>query len=112
MRIQGNKLYIGESPVLVVDLKTQKNYIHYENEDIPFKKEVRFSPDLPAWKTIKCFKYSLKLLLPDCLRNCRRNANCQTIWKKGEPHGCSQITGRRPDISIKNYPFFPLASSR
>jgi len=46
MRIQGNKLYIGESPVLVVDLKTQKNYIHYENEDIPFKKEVRFSPDL------------------------------------------------------------------
>ena len=38
MRIQGNKLYIGESPVLVVDLKTQKNYIHYENEDIPFKK--------------------------------------------------------------------------
>ena len=38
MRIQGNKLYIGESPVLVVDLKTQK--------DIPFKKEVRFSPDL------------------------------------------------------------------
>ena len=42
MRIQGNKLYIGESPVLVVDLKTQKNYIHYENEDIPFKKEVRF----------------------------------------------------------------------
>lgn len=46
MNMQGNKLYIGESPVLVVDLQTQENYIHFENEDIPFKKEVKLSPDL------------------------------------------------------------------
>ena len=37
MRVQGNKLYIGEAPVLVVDMQTQENYVHYEQEDIPFK---------------------------------------------------------------------------
>ena len=46
MRVQGNKLYIGEAPVLVVDMQTQENYVHYEQEDIPFKKEVKLSPDL------------------------------------------------------------------
>ena len=46
MRVQGNKLYIGEAPVLVVDMQTQENYVHYEKEDIPFKKEVKLSPDL------------------------------------------------------------------
>ena len=33
MRVQGNKLYIGEAPVLVVDMQTQENYVHYEQED-------------------------------------------------------------------------------
>ena len=46
MRVRGNKLYIGEAPVLVVDMQTQENYVHYEKEDIPFKKEVKLSPDL------------------------------------------------------------------
>ena len=46
MRVQGKKIYIGEAPVLVVDMQTQENYVHYEKEDIPFKKEVKLSPDL------------------------------------------------------------------
>ena len=46
MRVQGNKLYIGEAPVLVVNMQTQENYVHYEQEDIPFKIEVKLSPDL------------------------------------------------------------------
>ena len=53
MRVQGNKLYIGEAPVLVVDMQTQENYVHYEQEDIPFKKEVKLSPDLLQGKRQK-----------------------------------------------------------
>ena len=45
MRVQGNKLYIGEAPVLVVD--------------IPFKKEVKLSPDLLQGKRQKVLNTAL-----------------------------------------------------
>ena len=61
MRVQGNKLYIGEAPVLVVDMQTQENYVHYEQEDIPFKKE----PGSFAGKAAKGVEYRIELLLPD-----------------------------------------------
>ena len=59
LNMQGNKLYIGEKPVLVVDLQTQENYIHYEKEDIPFKKEVKLSPDLLQGKRPKVLNTAL-----------------------------------------------------
>ena len=65
MRVQGNKLYIGEAPVLVVDMQTQENYVHYEKEDIPFKKEVKLSPDLLQGKAARGAEYRIELLLPD-----------------------------------------------
>ena len=57
--MQKDKLYIGDSPVLVVDPKTQKNYIHCEKEDIPFKKEIRLSPDLLQGKRPKVLNTAL-----------------------------------------------------
>lgn len=46
VEFKDEKIYIGTSPKLIVDLKTQRNVIRCENEDIPYKKEVKFSPDL------------------------------------------------------------------
>ena len=40
MRVQGNKLYIGEAPVLVVDMQTQENYVHYERKIFLSKKKL------------------------------------------------------------------------
>ena len=66
--MQKDKLYIGDSPVLVDDPKTQKNYIHCEKEDIPFKKEIRLSPDLLQGKRPRvCLKnHSCNLHAPLC----------------------------------------------
>ena len=53
---------------MVVDLKTQKNYIHCEKEDIPFKKEICLSPDLLQGKRPRvCLKnHSCNLHAPLC----------------------------------------------
>ena len=45
VEMEGDRLYIGDSPQLVVNLKTQKNFIRCKNENIPYKKEIRLSPD-------------------------------------------------------------------
>ena len=65
--MQKDMLYIGDSPVLVVDLKTQKNYIHCEKEDIPFKKRNSSEPGSFARKASQRLEYGAKLLLPDRL---------------------------------------------
>ena len=36
VEMEGDRLYIGDSPQLVVNLKTQKNFIRCKNENIPF----------------------------------------------------------------------------
>lgn len=41
-----DKLVIGESPRLVVDLHGGENYIETDDWRIPYQKEIRFSPDL------------------------------------------------------------------
>lgn len=45
-RIAGDKLIIGEAPRLVVDLAGGENYIEIDDQKIPYRKEIRFSPDL------------------------------------------------------------------
>ena len=54
--MEGDRLYIGDSPQLVVNLKTQKNFIRCKNENIPYKKEIRLSPDLLEGKRPEVFK--------------------------------------------------------
>ena len=75
MRVQGNKLYIGEAPVLVVDMQTQENYVHYEQEDIPFK-EVKLSPDLLQGKRQKVLNTALNYYQTAC-EIAGRDAVCQ-----------------------------------
>lgn len=47
---QGNYIVIGDSPQLIVDLRTQKNYIRVEGMEIPYRRKVEFSDDLLAGK--------------------------------------------------------------
>ena len=56
VEMEGDRLYIGDSPQLVVNLKTQKNFIRCKNENIPYKKEIRLSPDLLEGKRPEVFK--------------------------------------------------------
>ena len=49
VEMEGDRLYIGDSPQLVVNLKTQKNFIRC-------KKEIRLSPDLLEGKRPEVFK--------------------------------------------------------
>lgn len=55
MKKQGDTVIIGESPQLVVDLKTQNNYIKTKNRTIPYYREVAFSEDLLAGKRENVF---------------------------------------------------------
>lgn len=50
VRCEGDKVYIGDIPQLVVDLKTQKNYIVYEGGTIAYHREIGLSRDLLAGK--------------------------------------------------------------
>ena len=87
MRVQGNKLYIGEAPVLVVDMQTQENYVHYEKEDIPFKKEVKLSPDLLQGKRQKVLNTAL---------NYYYQTACELRKKRGLPGNMGkERTGRK-----------------
>ena len=56
VEMEGDRLYIGDSPQLVVNLKTQKNFIRCKNENIPYKKEIRLSPDFLEGKRPEVFK--------------------------------------------------------
>lgn len=60
VELDGEKLYIGDSPKLIINLKTQKNFICYEEENIPYKKEIRISPDLLQRKRPEVFQTAVK----------------------------------------------------
>ena len=48
--MDGEKLYIGEEPQLIVDLKKQDNYIKLQGRKIAYHREVKLSADLLAGK--------------------------------------------------------------
>ena len=50
VRYDGEKVYIGDMPQLVVDLKTQHNYIVDQGERIAYHREIRLSNDLLSGK--------------------------------------------------------------
>lgn len=50
VRFEGEKVYIGDMPQLVVDLKTQENYIVYQGGTIAYHREIGLSRDLLAGK--------------------------------------------------------------
>ncbi|MCI8638210.1 MAG: hypothetical protein HFG41_03460 [Coprococcus sp.] len=47
---EGNLIVLGESPQLIVDLQTQRNFIKTHEEAIPYRRKVEFSDDLLAGK--------------------------------------------------------------
>ena len=60
VELDGEKLYIGDSPKLMIDLKTQRNFIRYEGEDIPYKKKIGISPDLLQGRRPEVFETAVK----------------------------------------------------
>lgn len=50
MKRDGNKIIIGDSPQLIVDLKSQENYIKIDGKMIPYRKAVELSEDLLSGK--------------------------------------------------------------
>ena len=46
MRRDGNKIVIGDSSQLIVDLENQENYIRINDKMIPYRKTVAISRDL------------------------------------------------------------------
>ena len=57
---KGHTLLIGEMPQLVVDLKSQKNYIEVHGRKIPYQCEIAFSEDLLQGKRPKVFNTAIK----------------------------------------------------
>lgn len=60
LRVDGDKMYIGEMPRLVVDLKSQQNYIEAKDRKIPYHREVLFSRDLLAGERKPVFQTALR----------------------------------------------------
>lgn len=50
MRRGGNKIVIGDSSQLIVDLENQENYIRINDKMIPYRKKVELSGDLLSGK--------------------------------------------------------------
>lgn len=47
---EGNLLFIGDSPQLIVNLESQENYIKIQDRMLPYYREVALSKDLLAGK--------------------------------------------------------------
>lgn len=56
----GSIIMIGDMPQLIVDLKSQQNYIKMQDGKIPYKREVTFSEDLLAGKRKAVFDTAVK----------------------------------------------------
>lgn len=56
VKYEDDKLFIGENPQLVVDLKTQNNYIEVDDRKIPYHREIQLSKDLLEGKERMCFR--------------------------------------------------------
>ncbi len=50
MKRDGNKIIIGDSLQLIVDLENQENYIRINDKMIPYRKKVELSGDLLSGK--------------------------------------------------------------
>lgn len=59
VKLDGDKMYIGEIPRLVVDLKNQQNYIETKDRKIAYHREVLFSKDLLEGKREQVFQTAL-----------------------------------------------------
>ena len=46
VQLKGDLLIIGKDPRLVVNLKSQENYIETGSRKIPYRKKIQFSRDL------------------------------------------------------------------
>lgn len=56
----GSIMMIGDMPQLVVDLKSQQNYIKTQDGKVLYKREVTFSEDLLAGKRKEVFDTAVK----------------------------------------------------
>lgn len=60
MKREGNRLFIGEDPQLIVELETQENYIKTGDRLIEYHRKVGLSPDLLAGKRANVLETALE----------------------------------------------------
>lgn len=60
IHITKDKVTVGTSPQLVINLKDQKNYIKLSDREIPYRKEILLSPDLLAGKRKQVLQTALR----------------------------------------------------
>ena len=56
VQLKGDLLIIGKDPRLVVNLKSQENYIETGSRKIPYRKKIQFSRDLLEGKRQNVFQ--------------------------------------------------------
>ena len=59
-QLKGNFLIIGKDPRLVVNLKSQENYIETGRRKIPYQKKIQFSRDLLEGKRQNVFQTAVR----------------------------------------------------
>lgn len=60
VEMSGDIMMIGEEPRLIVNLKTQMNYIESQGKRFPYKREVALSDDLLAGKRKNVYETVIK----------------------------------------------------
>lgn len=60
IRYEDDKLFIGENPRLVADLKSQNNYVEINGRKIPYHREIQLSEDLLEGKRANVFQTAVK----------------------------------------------------
>ena len=59
-QLKGDFLIIGKDPRLVVNLKSQENYIETGSRKIPYRKKIQFSRDLLEEKQQSIFQTAVR----------------------------------------------------
>lgn len=60
VQLKGDLLIIGKDPRLVVNLKSQENYIETGSRKIPYQKKIQFSRDLLGGKRQNVFQTAVR----------------------------------------------------
>lgn len=60
VQLKGDLLIIGKDPRLVVNLKSQENYIETGGRKIPYQKKIQFSRDLLGGKRQNVFQTAVR----------------------------------------------------
>ena len=94
VQLKGDLLIIGKDPRLVVNLKSQENYIETGSRKIPYRNKNTVQQGPAGRKAAECFSDCCKLLLSAGMPGGRRDENSAAVQAESEQDSPGEGEGR------------------